>query len=128
MGVCIGEFGGVEGDHGHPGGIGVQEGAPTGPVPALGGVIHTPQKCPLLQQPHQPPGTCSWWSWTHRTLVKDSARLSLGECMAWPLVWISSGWRCHKRSWGELRLIRKHNRSLIRKCPGEPGKGSGPTS
>ena len=33
----------------------MQEGAPTGPVPALG-VIHSRGNAPLLQQPHQPQG------------------------------------------------------------------------
>lgn len=64
-----------------------------------------------------------------RTLVKDSARLSLrgvhGVATGVDFKWLALP---QAGVGAELRLIRKHNRSLIRKCPGEPRKGSGPAS
>ena len=64
-----------------------------------------------------------------RTLVKDSARLSLrgvhGVATGVDFKWLALP---QAGVGAELRLIRKHNRSLIRKCPGKPRKGSGAAS
>lgn len=123
VGVCIGELGGVEGIMAI---LGVQE-RRREPRPALSQLwgSYTAAEMPRSFSSHTSPRDVLMVVVDSRTLVKDSARLSLrgvhGVATGVDFKWLALP---QAGVGAELRLIRKDNRSFIRKCPRTPRKGS----